>query len=65
MHVKITTSGPRRSLDHDPVLGAVVVHLERQTGSRLDDQALYLVKGTVVHALVVAPGADALPANRF
>ena len=46
------------ALHHDPVLGAVVVQLQRQRGARFHRQALDLVAGAGVDAFVVAPGAE-------
>ena len=43
--------------DHHPVLGAVVVHLQRQFGARLHHDAFDLKTLARVYALVPAPGA--------
>ena len=48
---------PRRAGDHDPVLGAVVVHLQRKRRARLDHDALHLETLAGVDAVVAAPGA--------
>src|SRR5690606_14953150 len=47
---------PGRARHHHPVLGAVVVHLQRQAGARADDDALDLEAMTVVDAVVITPG---------
>src|SRR5580765_6237484 len=47
----------RRPRDHDPVLGAVVVHLQRKRRARLHHDALHLEALAGVDALVVAPRA--------
>lgn len=41
----------------DPVLGAVVMHLQAETGAGVDDDALDLEAGTFIDAVVRAPGA--------
>jgi hypothetical protein len=46
-----------RAADHDPVFGAVVVHLQAQAGPGLDHDALDLVARAAVDAVVPAPGA--------
>jgi hypothetical protein len=53
-----------RAADHDPVLGAVVVHLQAQAGAGLDHDALDLVARAVVDAVVPAPGAVHLAVQR-
>ena len=45
----------RRAFDHHPVLGPVVVHLQRQAGARLDLDLLDLPAFAFDHAVVVAP----------
>src|SRR5471030_3204104 len=44
-----------RAADHHPVLGAVVVHLQRQLAARIDGDALDLEALADVDALVAAP----------
>src|SRR5512147_2558437 len=44
--------GPR---DHDPMLGAAVMHLQRERVPGVHYDALHLVAAAGVHALVVAP----------
>ncbi len=53
-HVLVT--GDLRSTGyHDPVFGAVVVHLQRQAGARLDGDTLDLETTAHVHRIVGAP----------
>ena len=47
----------RRSLHHDPVFGAVVVHLQRQAGTGVDHDPFHLPALTLGDAVVGAPGA--------
>ena len=52
----IATRDARRAFDDDPVLRAVVVHLQAQARARLDHDALHLKARTDVDALIPAPG---------
>ncbi len=54
-----------RALDDDPVLGAVVVHLQAQAGAGLDHDALDLVARPLVDAVVPAPGAVHQPVQHL
>jgi hypothetical protein len=47
----------RRAAHHDPVLGAMVVLLQRQPVARLDDDAFHLMAVAIVDRLIAAPGA--------
>src|SRR5262245_4580712 len=46
-----------RSFDHDPMLGAMEVLLQRELASRLHDNTLHLVARGNIHVLVIAPRA--------
>ena len=46
-----------RALDHDPVLGAMVVHLQAQAGLGIDLDALDFKAVAFVDAVIPAPGA--------
>src|SRR5215831_5093010 len=46
-----------RSLDHDPMLGAMEVLLQRELASRLHDDAFHSVARGNIHILVIAPWA--------
>jgi hypothetical protein len=48
---------PGRAAHHDPVLGAMMVHLQRERGAGADDDALDLEALAAVDAVVPAPGA--------
>jgi hypothetical protein len=51
----------RRALDHDPVLGAMEMLLQRQLGAFLHDDALDLIARAHVDALIIAPGSIDAP----
>ena len=51
----------RGPADNDPVLGAMIMLLQRQPAARPDDDALDLVSGALIDALIVAPGAIVPP----
>src|SRR5579884_2703495 len=48
----------------DPVLGSVVMHLQRQGRPRLHLEALHLEARTVLDAVVAAPRTENLPVQR-
>lgn len=54
----------RGPADNDPVLGAMIMLLQRQPTARPDDDALDLISGTLIYALIIAPGAIVPPVLR-
>src|SRR5687768_8566564 len=46
----------RSAGDYDPMLGAMMMHLQRHRGAGLDREALHLEAIAVVDAVVAAPG---------
>src|SRR3954471_298500 len=52
----LATSHPRGPRDHDPMLRAMLVHLQRKALPRLHHDALHLEAVAGVYGLVVAPG---------
>src|SRR5579872_2739310 len=56
----VAAGDTRRAGNHDPVLGTVMMHLQRQGRARLDLQTLHLETGAAFDAVVTAPGAEYL-----
>ena len=55
----------RRAGHHDPMLCTMMVHLQGQARARLDLEALDLEAGSVLDAVVAAPGAEDLAVQRM
>src|SRR5258707_12359154 len=55
----------RRAGHHHPVLGAVMMQLQRQRGAGVYLQALHLEARPALDAVVAAPGTEHLPMQRI
>ena len=60
----IAAGDARGAGNHHPVLGAVMVHLQRQHATRAHRQALHLEALAAVEAVVAAPGPEHLAMQR-
>ncbi len=61
-HEHLVVAGdPRRTADHDPVFGAVVVHLQAERGTGFDHDAFDLEARAGVDRIIIAPGPEHLP----
>src|SRR4030065_124636 len=53
----VATGNAGRARDHDPVFGAVVMHLQRECSAGIDGDALHLETLTGIDAFVATPRA--------